>query len=58
MKKLKGHLDRTDMINEEAAVRCFQSPNKNIHSVIKKQFCQFWSIGKKFFKLDNTKWLS
>lgn len=40
MKKLKGHLDHMDMINEEAALRCFQSPNKNIHGVIKKQFCQ------------------
>ena len=31
MKDLKGHLDHMDMINEEAARKCFQSPNKNIH---------------------------
>lgn len=38
MKELKGHLNHMDMINEEAALKCFQTPNKNIHDIMKN--CQ------------------
>lgn len=36
MKELKGHLDQ-DMINEEAALKCVQSLNKNIHDMVKNR---------------------
>lgn len=59
MKELKSYFNHMDIINEEIefkCFKCFQSPNKNIHDMMKKW--QFWSTVEKLFKLDCTKWLS
>lgn len=50
MKDLKGHLD-LDMINEEVALKCFQSPNKNIHDMVKN--CQLvLKYGKEILQIE------